>query len=143
LTLSTPTNTSRITAIVEGLLSQGGRERIIAEREAERQAARQAEARAAIAAIAPKRAAVVKAWLAQLATVRTAMKQLLETNARLSELAEADSDLYNQQDRIRFSASVPDPLGARALGALQPLDYLTLALAEVEDQARRALEVLR
>lgn len=138
-----PGDTSRLARMVERLIAQGGREQLAAEQALERQAASHAEARAAIATFDPRRAATAKAWLTQVATVRTAVKQLLEASARLTELAEADSDLYLEQDRIRFSAGITDPLRPRALSTIGLVDNLPVALDELEAQARRHLEASR
>jgi hypothetical protein len=143
VTVSSTTDTSKIAKIVEGILARESREDLVAARAAEELAERQAAARTAIAAISPERSRVARAWFAQVAKTRTLLDDLLAANATLREIAEADDALYSEQDRLRFSASVPDPLVPRVPGALPPFDHLSRALAESEDQARRALEVPR
>jgi len=126
-------------AMIERLLTPGGREELVAEREAEALAARQAEARAAIAAIGGERIAGAKAWRAQIAKVRAAFNALRTANAELVAITDADSAAYQEQDRIRFSAGLDDKLDARLLANLGDLTYLAGALVELEQQGRAAI----
>jgi hypothetical protein len=129
---------SKIAALVERLVRPGGREQLNAERDAAALAARQAEAREAIAAIAPQRDRTAKAWPGQLSKVRAAVDALVAANAALRAISETDSELYNEQDRLRMSAELREPLDPRFAGALD-VDHLVRALRDLEALGRQTL----
>lgn len=138
MTAATHPDESRIAAVVERLLRPGGSEKLTAERDAAALATRHAQARAAIAAIAPQRAAAARAWPGELAKLRAAVDALLAANAALRTISDLDSDLYDQQDRLRGSASLNEPIPPRFAGGLD-VDHLGFALRDLEQLGRATL----
>jgi hypothetical protein len=129
---------SKIAALVERLVRPGGREKIADERAAAALAARHAQAREAIAAITPQRQQAAKAWPGQLSKVRAAVDALVTANAALRAVSDADSDLYNEQDRIRTSVALNEAIDPRLIGALD-VDHLLRALRDLEQLGRQTL----
>jgi hypothetical protein len=131
--------TSRFEKIVDRLLTPGGREQLVAERDAAALAARQAAAREEIAAITPHRVAAAKAWQAQIVKVRAAFGVLRSASAELTEIADADSASYDAQDRIRFSAGLRDALDGRLAAPGPEVGYLASAISDIERQGRKTI----